>query len=125
MRAGIRVLQLQIGDRRDLVLDGRQRTESRRQLVEPVGSGGVQRVTSHAHRHIHKPSRRSRRGSPGVLASAVIEGIIASSKGNARVVPTPRRNNRRGKDFFVIIIRISSSETVCWWRSPESTTRTR
>ena len=57
-----------------------------------------------------KPSLRT--DLAGVWARAVIEGIIASSSGNASVACTPFRNVRRGSAFFVMIMSISSSETV-------------
>ena len=41
-------------------------------------------------------------------------GIIASRKGRAKATPVPRRNVRRGRDFFVIIIVTSSSRMVCY-----------
>jgi hypothetical protein len=47
-------------------------------------------------------------GLAGVLAQAVAAGIMASSKGNASVVPRPLRNVRRGSDFLVMIILSSS-----------------
>ncbi len=52
-----------------------------------------------------KPSRRT--GLAGVCASAVMEGIIASRSGSATVAPIPRRNVRRGRAFFKIIMMIS------------------
>ena len=53
-----------------------------------------------------KPRRRT--GVASVLARAVAAGIIASSKGRATVAPMPRRKVRRGINFFVMIIAISS-----------------
>ena len=46
VRAGVGVPQLQVRDRRDVLLDRRQRAQDRRQLVERRPPGGVQRVTS-------------------------------------------------------------------------------
>ena len=37
-----------------------------------------------------------------LFAQAVEAGIIASSNGSASVAPTPRRNLRRGRDFWVM-----------------------
>ena len=49
----------------------------------------------------------------GVAARAVIDGTIASSRGNATAVPKPRRKVRRGRAFLVMIIVLSSFETAC------------
>src|SRR4051812_5199959 len=48
------------------------------------------------------PSRFA--GLPGVLAMAESAGTIASSSGSDSVMPTPRRNVRLGRAFFVIIM---------------------
>src|SRR5215831_18157768 len=40
-------------------------------------------------------------GAAAVLACGVNAGTMASSNGSARVVPTPRRNVRRGSASFV------------------------
>ena len=64
---------------------------------------------------VHPPTGRVRAGHGGraaVEAKAVIAGTIAASSGSATVAPMPRRNVRRGSAFLVIIIMISSSETV-------------
>src|SRR6266550_8724333 len=53
---------------------------------------------------------RRRTGFAGVAAIAVNDGTMASSKGSAKVTPTPRRNCLRGSAFFVTIIEISSFE---------------
>jgi hypothetical protein len=71
-----------------------------------LSPGGVQRVMSHPIGMKTKPSRRT--GLAGVFASAVAAGIIASSSGRARVAPIPRRNVRRARAFFVMIMVISS-----------------
>jgi hypothetical protein len=47
-------------------------------------------------------------GLAAVFASAVAAGTIASSKGKAIVAPSPRRNVRRGMNFFVMIIMLFS-----------------
>src|SRR5919198_2152271 len=54
-----------------------------------------------------KPSRRT--GLAAVFVSAVSAGTIASSSGNAIVIPIPRRKVRRGNAIFVIIMCLSSS----------------
>src|SRR5262245_16009934 len=46
-------------------------------------------------------------GFAGVLAQAVAAGIIASSRGSARVAPAPFRNVRLRIAFFVINITLS------------------
>ncbi len=56
-----------------------------------------------------KPSRRT--GLAAVFASGVAAGTIASSNGNAIVAPTPRRNVRRGMNFFVMNILIPFTRT--------------
>ena len=38
-----------------------------------------------------------------MVASGVIAGTMASSNGKAMVAPTPRRNVRRGNDFFTVM----------------------
>src|SRR4051794_32747801 len=69
--------------------------------------GGVHRELSQPIGMKTKPSLRT--GTADVLASAVAAGIIASSKGNASVAPMPRKNVRRGKDFFVMKFIVTSS----------------
>ena len=49
-----------------------------------------------------KPSRRT--GFAAVRAAAESAGTIASSSGRARVAPTPLRNVRRARCFFVMIM---------------------
>ena len=51
-----------------------------------------------------------------VLLMADKAGTIPSSRGKATIVPTPRKNVRRGIAFFVIIIALvtSSSEMACF-----------
>src|SRR5262245_21873937 len=51
-------------------------------------------------------------GAASVLASGVCAGSMDSRNGRARVVPTPRRNVRRGMCFFVMNI-IGSYSTDC------------
>ena len=114
VRAGIGVAQLQVRDRRDVLLDRRQRAENRRQLVEGVRARRGPAGDVAAHRHVDEPEAPEPRRVGGVPASAVIEGTIASSNGSASVAPRPRRNVRRGRAFFVMIIRLSSSGTACW-----------
>src|SRR5579862_8022135 len=41
-------------------------------------------------------------GIPAVLASGVCAGTMESSRGSANVTPTPRKNVRRGRCFFVM-----------------------
>jgi hypothetical protein len=48
------------------------------------------------------------------VAARESAGIIASSKGNAKVTPAPRKNVRLASAFFVMIIAISSFEMVCF-----------
>ena len=52
-----------------------------------------------------KPSRRT--GFAAVLASAVAAGTIASSSGNARLTPMPRRNVRRGNAILLMNMTVS------------------
>src|SRR5688500_2864217 len=47
---------------------------------------------------------RRRAGLAPDLFKAVRAGAIASRNGNATAVPNPRRNARRGRDFFVMIM---------------------
>ena len=54
-----------------------------------------------------------------VADAAVAAGIIASSNGSAKEAPIPRKNVRRGRAFFVMIMGSSSSETGCWSRYRE------
>jgi hypothetical protein len=54
-------------------------------------------------------ARRRNRDAQPVSRLAVKAGVIASNNGKASVTPIPRRNVRRGKDFFVTIIVSASS----------------
>jgi hypothetical protein len=58
------------------------------------------------------PSRRT--GFAAVAKSGVRAGTIASSKGSAKDVPTPRSIVRLERAFFVTIISISSFGTEYW-----------
>src|SRR4051794_27000161 len=49
-----------------------------------------------------------RRLGAALLVAADSAGTIASSRGSARAAPTPRRNVRRGKAIFVMIIYLLS-----------------
>src|SRR4029453_4701254 len=52
-------------------------------------------------------------GAAAVCASAVLAGIMASSKGSAIVAPRPRRNVRRGRCFFVMNMTVLSLLSRC------------
>ena len=56
---------------------------------------------------VFMPSRRT--GLAAVFASRVAAGTIDSSSGNAIVAPIPRRNVRRGMNFFVMKLIVPSS----------------
>jgi hypothetical protein len=94
--AGVGILQFKIRNRRNIFADRRERTKDRRKFIE--------RITL---RCPTNPSRRT--GLAAVLAQAVAAGIIASNNGSASVAPTPRRNVRRGINFFVMIMTTSSN----------------
>ena len=77
----------------------------------PASPGGVQLWMCEPIGMYTKPSRRT--GAAAVFARAVIDGTIASRSGSATVAPMPRRNVRRGKAFFEMIMMLSSSGTAC------------
>src|SRR5579864_1092985 len=55
--------------------------------------------------------RNRRAGAAAVLSNGVCAGTIESSKGKPSVMPAPRRNARRGTNFFEINIYLASFQS--------------
>ena len=97
----------EVAEHEDLIAERLQRLHGRHELE----AGAVRRrhpiLLNDAVRNIDKPEahRRRRRGQ----ARAAIAGIMESSSGKASAVPTPRRNMRRSRAFFVMIMILGSS----------------
>ena len=102
----------QAGEHGEVLAERLQRLHRGRELEARAFRGGHPLIQDHADRVIDKPQadrglRRHRRTDSA--------GIMESNSGRAKVVPRPRRNVRRGRDFLVMIMvpESSSSEMGC------------